>query len=249
MNKIRFLSGNALKIIGAIAMLIDHIGFMFFPDVIVFRLIGRLAFPIFALMISEGAKYTKNKLRYFLTIFLLGVICQVVYYFSDNHSLYMSILITFSISILIIYLLQFIKYLIFKTTLNKIIKIILPIVLLSITITGLYYLNLYVQIDYGFWGILTPVFASVFDFKNINTKSFIKKLDNYYIRIALMSIGLIMLTIFGFDFQWACLLSIPLLLLYSEKRGRIKLKYFFYIFYPLHLVFLQGIQMLLTLLK
>ena len=124
-----------------------------------------------------------------------------------------------------------------------------PKIKFFLTITGLYYLHLYVQIDYGFWGILTPVFASVFDLKNINTKSFIKKLDNYYIRITLMSIGLIMLTIFGFDFQWACLLSIPLLLLYSEKRGRIKLKYFFYIFYPLHLVILQGIQMLLTLLK
>ena len=42
-----FLSGNMLKIIAAISMLIDHIGYMFFPDVIIFRIIGRLAFPIF----------------------------------------------------------------------------------------------------------------------------------------------------------------------------------------------------------
>ena len=106
MSKLRILSGNILKIIAAISMVIDHIGFMFFPDLLILRLIGRIAFPIFAVMIAEGAKYTKNKLRYFLTIFLLGVICQVVYYFFDDHSLYMSILITFSISILLIYILN-----------------------------------------------------------------------------------------------------------------------------------------------
>lgn len=30
-HKINFLSGNMLKIIGAIAMAIDHIGFLIFP--------------------------------------------------------------------------------------------------------------------------------------------------------------------------------------------------------------------------
>ncbi|MBQ2889378.1 MAG: conjugal transfer protein TraX, partial [Clostridia bacterium] len=38
------LSSNKLKIIAAISMLIDHIGYMFFPDILIFRIIGRLAF-------------------------------------------------------------------------------------------------------------------------------------------------------------------------------------------------------------
>ena len=54
--------------------------------------------PIFAFMIAEGCKYTKNKLKHFLMIFILGVICQVVYFINDQ-SLLMGILIVFSFSI------------------------------------------------------------------------------------------------------------------------------------------------------
>ena len=55
------LSGNALKIIAAISMVIDHVGLMFFPTLKILRIIGRLAYPIFAFMIAEGCYYTKNK--------------------------------------------------------------------------------------------------------------------------------------------------------------------------------------------
>ena len=58
------LSGNALKIIAAITMFIDHMGLMLFPKTLIFRYIGRLAFPIFAFMIAEGCRYTRNRLRY-----------------------------------------------------------------------------------------------------------------------------------------------------------------------------------------
>ena len=70
-KKLRFLNGNVLKIIAAILMVIDHIGFTFFPSVMILRYIGRLAMPVFAFMIAEGCRYTKDKLRYFLTIAVL----------------------------------------------------------------------------------------------------------------------------------------------------------------------------------
>ena len=57
------LSGNALKIIGAITMLIDHMGVVLFPGIAILRIIGRISFPIFAFMIAEGCRYTKNKLK------------------------------------------------------------------------------------------------------------------------------------------------------------------------------------------
>ena len=60
MSKIRFLSNNTLKIIAALAMLADHVGYLLFPDVTVLRIIGRLAFPIFAFTIAEGCKYTRK---------------------------------------------------------------------------------------------------------------------------------------------------------------------------------------------
>ena len=64
----KLISGNQLKILAAIFMVIDHVGLMFFPSMIIFRCIGRLSMPIFAFMISEGARYTRNKLKYFLVI-------------------------------------------------------------------------------------------------------------------------------------------------------------------------------------
>ena len=56
-----FLSGNSLKIIAAIAMTVDHIGVVIFPNFAILRIIGRIAFPIFAFMIAEGCRYTKKQ--------------------------------------------------------------------------------------------------------------------------------------------------------------------------------------------
>ena len=48
----------------------------------------------------------------------------------------------------------------------------------------------------------------------------------------------------GWPIQYWSLLAVPLLVLYNGKPGRVRMKYFFYIFYPLHLVILYGISML-----
>ena len=45
--------------------------------------------------------------------------------------------------------------------------------------------------------------------------------------------------------QWWSLLAIPLLALYNGQRGRWKMKWFFYLFYPLHLVIIYGISQLM----
>ena len=48
------LSGNALKFIAAFCMALDHVGLVLFPRVEVFRILGRLALPLFAYMLAEG---------------------------------------------------------------------------------------------------------------------------------------------------------------------------------------------------
>ena len=100
-NKIG-LSNNQLKIIAIISMFIDHFGHQLFPQILVFRIIGRIALPIFAYMIAEGCFYTKNRLKYLLHLLVLGLCCQVVFYFVSG-SLYQGILLTFSLSIMCIY--------------------------------------------------------------------------------------------------------------------------------------------------
>lgn len=73
--KIKILNRSTLKWIALIAMLIDHIaailGEACFANwnldwvYTTFRIVGRLAFPIFAFFIAEGWYYTKNKKKYF----------------------------------------------------------------------------------------------------------------------------------------------------------------------------------------
>ena len=96
------LSGNALKIIAAISMLLDHIGVLLFPDLAILRYLGRIALPVFAFMIAEGCRHTRSMGKYLGTMALFALVCQAVDYFATG-SLYMSILVTFTLSIGLIF--------------------------------------------------------------------------------------------------------------------------------------------------
>ena len=215
------MNGNTLKIIAAFAMLIDHVGLMFFPENTLFRIIGRLAFPIFAFMIAEGCKYTRSRLRYFFQLFGLALGCQIVYFIADG-SMYLSVLFTFSLAVLTIFALQYCKA---KPTA-------LPLLLFITTVVAVYVLNQLLDIDYGFFGCMLPVFAAAF-----HSTRFDKPLLN----ILMLALGLLLLWISLGGLQLYALAAVPLLLCYSGRRGKIKMKYFLYIFYPAHLALLQVI--------
>lgn len=242
-RNIRFLSGNSLKIIAALSMLADHIGLMFFPDISAFRTVGRLAMPIFAFMIAEGCRYTRNKLRYFLTVAGLAAVCQAVYFVFDG-SMYFSILVTFSISILLTYLLQFFKCLLCSPA-DRAARKVLAGAVFALAVWGVYALNSAVHIDYGFYGCMLPVFASLLHSPE-NAPPAVKRLDTLPAHVLTMGIGTVLLTVSLGGNQIYSLLALPLLLLYSGKRGRVNMKYFFYIFYPLHLAVLEGIYILMN---
>ena len=227
------LSGNALKIVGALAMLCDHVGLMFFPQVRLFRIIGRLAFPIFAYMIAEGCRYTRSRPRYFLQIFLLALGCQAVYFLVDR-SLYMSILVTFSCSIAVICALQQLKEASGP-------KLVLWALVFVTAVAAVYALNEVLQIDYGFWGCMVPVFPALFQDRRDAERKHFQKLDRRPVHITMLALGLVILWLDLGGYQLWSLLAVPVLLLYSGRRGRLPMKYFFYVFYPLHLAVLQLI--------
>ena len=225
----KFLSGNALKILAAIFMTIDHIGVILFPRVLILRIIGRLALPIFAFMIAEGCKYTRNKKKYFGMVFGLGSVCQIVYYLFDG-SLYFSILITFSLSILMIYALQDWKQK--KTALSGLV--------FAASVIAVYLLNQWLTIDYGFWGCMLPVFAALL---HGTTRASLP------MNTTMLGVGLVFLGVSTDWIQCLALMALPLLYAYNGQRGQRNLKYFFYIFYPTHLVVLEGIAMLIWYLR
>ena len=247
MERIQKLNGNALKIIAAISMLLDHAGLLLFPKIILFRIIGRIAFPIFAFMIAEGARYTRSRVRYFLGIFGLGSACQLVYFFFSS-DLYMSILMTFSVSILLIYELQEFKRAFFAKNRNNVKTVLLGALFLG-SVIGMYFLMEAVAFDYGSIGCMIPVIASLFDLRGIDAPRSIKKFDNLYVRVGCLGLGVLFQATYAFivggnEIQLFALIGAALLFLYSGKRGTARLKYFFYIFYPAHLVILEGIYIL-----
>ena len=239
----RCLSGNALKIIAAICMVIDHIGMIFFPSEAIYRIIGRITFPVFAFMIAEGAKYTRNKWKYLGLIAGLGLICELVYIFAMN-DYYMCILVTFTLAIITIYALQYFKKCLFAKEKN-LWKILLSAFLFISAVALVAVANIYFKIDYGFFGCMAPVLVSLFDFRGLDVPDWLRQLDNLYIRIILLGISLLGIYFVAGGYRLYALVGLILLCFYSEKRGRVNMKYFFYIFYPLHLVVLQGIAMLL----
>lgn len=73
------MNSSQLKWLGVVTMIIDHIGALFFPEVILLRIIGRLTFPIFAWMIVVGAEHTHDWKRYALRLAAFGVLSEFPY--------------------------------------------------------------------------------------------------------------------------------------------------------------------------
>lgn len=72
---------DVLKSFAMLTMIIDHIGYMFFPELMILRTIGRMAFPIFAYQLSIGFDKTSNLKKYILRLFSFGLLTQIPYSF------------------------------------------------------------------------------------------------------------------------------------------------------------------------
>lgn len=237
-NSFSLLSGNMLKIIAAISMFIDHLGFIFFPSVNEFRIIGRLAFPIFAFFIAVGCKYTQNKLRYFLQLAVLGTVFQIVFYIFTKETR-LNIFITFTLSMLLILPFQNLKFLYLKK--KGIAKMLLCGLIFISALCFVYFVTHLFTVDYSFAGCLCGFFASLFMLPKDCEETALSKLDKLPVHLFTFALGLVYLSYCSYTLQYYCLFALPFLALYSGKRGNLNIKYFFYIFYPAHLVLLYGI--------
>ena len=231
MERYKVINGNVLKLIAVITMTLDHAGLMLFGNNIVLRCIGRIAFPLFGLMIAEGCFYTRNKLSYFLRVFILGAFCQAIYLVADK-SLYLGILITFSFSILTIYAYQyaFEKEEIKPAGIVTFLAVLCLDVLVCVVFPKLFAAAGF-EVDYGIFGVLFPLFAYMVRGKKLG--------------ILYVAAGLLLLSASIGGFQWFCLASLIFIALYSGKRGKRGYKYFFYVYYPLHLGVIYLISMLM----
>ena len=239
------LSASTLKIIACILMVIDHVGVILLPHLLILRVIGRLSYPIFAYLLAEGCRYTRNKKKRFLLVFGLAMICElatVVVMGAPEGG----ILVNFSFAILLIYEVQAIKRAMAQKRPGRAFGLLALFLLSVAAVYGFVEFVLYV--DYGFWGVLIPVWASIPDYKEGEAPAILAKISNRPVKFAFFSGGLLLLCVSRgllTDIQSFSLLALPLLALYNGHPGRKGLKYGFYIFYPAHLVVLWGIAAIL----
>lgn len=86
------------------SMIIDHIGVVFFPDMPIYRIIGRLAFPLYAWGIVQGYIYTRSLQNYQKRLLWLAVLSQIP--FMMIAGLKLNVIFTFLICIFILRLLE-----------------------------------------------------------------------------------------------------------------------------------------------
>ncbi len=231
LNNILGLNANAIKIIALLTMTIDHVGLFLLHNYLPFRYIGRIAYPLFGYMLAEGCYYTRNKRKHFLQIFLLGLLCQIVYFVTER-SIYQGILITFCLSVLTIYALDWAQ----KGNSKRWWRFFVPGCMLGLDVflcLGLPNLlpGTDYGVDYGIWGVLFPVLISF--------------CRNRYVKLVFVAIGLVLLSINMGSWEWFSLFSLIPLALYNGEKGKWNTKYLFYIYYPLHLCLIYGLALLI----
>lgn len=220
--KKRRLSGNALKILAMIFMTCDHVAVELLPDWDFLRIIGRLAMPIYAYMIAEGCRFTHDRKKYLWRLSSLALLCQVVYFFAVG-SLYQCILVTFSLSVCLIWALETSPkswgLLVFLA--SAFLCEGLPVLLKGTDFA----------VDYGIVGVCLP--ALVYFGRTREEK------------LLGFTVGLVLLALQYGGIQWFGLGAVPLLMLYSGERGKLSIGRLFYFYYPAHLVVIYGLSLLL----
>ena len=227
------LSNFDLKLVAIITMTIDHIGVVFSTPFYNFlRAVGRLSFPIFAFLLTEGYVHTKSFSKYFFRLLVLAVVSEVIYdYVFYGSFIYLeanNIFFTLALGLLTLWLLDKSRTLVKKYFKEKIdLTIILPITyLLIIVVMGL--IAELLSFSYGMLGILVISFFYLF-----------KK--NFPLTVLSVSLSTLIL---GDTMQYFSLLSLILIYFYNKKLGK-KCKVFFYLYYPLHILVLGVIRMLI----
>ncbi len=257
------MSSTVLKLIAVITMLIDHVGLAVFPQYAGMRYIGRLAFPLYCFLLTEGAVYTKNWLKYAGRLFLFGVLAEVPFDLALTRTAvnfyYQNVFWTLGAGLVIIrlwYLYGCMRGRVYASrplTLTKTEEYLLALAqknaaadfLLEMGLPLLCLLLVFVcdfaRTDYGAFGAL--MIWCLFLAKQVDGRRQNRQKGQYDFRSRLTAwlfsaavIGVMCLLYGGFE-KWGAFASIPVLL-YNGRRGWCPrgLQYGFYVFYPLHLL-------------
>ena len=241
-DRIRGLSSYQLKWIAVVSMMTDHIGMIFYPEMTLFRYIGRIAFPVFAFLLVEGFFYTRDVVRYLVRLGMFAVLSEIPYDLVFQGSVlefsHQNIFFTLFLSVFMMYHLSMPGN--WKV---RCVKLFMAMWVASI-----------LHVDYSYMGIFL-----VFIYYEMHRCGMTVAKDNEERFRADDSVNdmidnrrkfwFLLSGIWNFlwpgKLQRYGTLAMPVILLYNGEHGR-KSKYFFYVLYPGHLILIYLIHNLFS---
>lgn len=204
-------------------MMIDHYGAIFQSDIEIFRIIGRIAFPIYCFQLVEGYRHTRNAKKYATRLLIFAFISEIPFdlaFYGQLSFYHQNIFFTLFIGLVTIYLIDNHE----KYNLSK---------WLIYLVAG--FLSILLAVDYNVLGL---IYILIF----FHTKDYPK--DERFLRIGL--IMAIASFVFSHTIQLFALLALPILYFYNGQLGpRSKaLQFLFYAAYPMHLFIFYLMQVL-----
>lgn len=222
-----------LKIIALVTMAVDHVGYFLLdtstPEYLLFRIIGRLSFVLFAFLITEGMTHTKNQNRYIINLLIFACVIDLVPRFilplfgtSASQVIgFTNVFFTLGLGALGIY--------IYQSNYNLYVKIV-SILLLGLSAD-------FIGSDYGSYGVFLIVLIYV-------VKSM---LPQHKLAATFVLSGFYMVLTFAYQMAEIQLFGVAAFILicfYNGERGwyHPQLKYLIYVFYPAHILVLATIS-------
>ena len=235
MEQSKGLDGGTLKGMAAVLMLTDHVGAILLPQVLILRCIGRLAFPVFAFFVAEGYTHTRDFRKYLLRMAAWAVVSEALFNL-ENGLIFdltrQNVLWTFCLALLTL------------RGLDRLRRVpgAIGYAGAALALAAGFAAGELLRVDYGGWGVLSVVL-------------FYLCRQGQYARPGLLAgmlvlnglcIGSMKTAVFGIQvpIQIFAVAALPLLWLYNGRPGAKGWRWAFYVFYPAHLLVLEGIRAL-----
>lgn len=232
------MNRQQIKLLAIAAMTIDHIALVFVPSssilYYVMRLIGRLTAPLMAFMLTEGFRYTHSRLKYLLRLFAFALISQPFYlrlaFGRAPESLleyctHWNVMFSLAVALMSLMLLE-------SPT-----PIVPRLILVGVCISFA---------QFGDWSCMIPVWTMIFH---------VFRDDRRKCAVLFMIVSLVLQTAIwlpqydsyaAFSYQYGTLLALIPIMLYNRKHRNVRHKnlnrWFFYIYYPTHMIILLLFQ-------
>ena len=242
------LNSNTIKVIAIIAMTVDHLAWLLFSGYprdaipIIMHLIGRITCPIMCFCIAEGFHNSKNLNKYTGRLFLFAIISHFAYIFASEAFIDWKSFIPFyygeflnqtSVMWPLAWGLVMLR-ISHSQKIKNWLKTILILLICAITFSS----------D---WSCIASLCVLAFGSNRGNLKKQSFWLV-FYVALYALVYCLALDWVYGL-IQMAVVLAIPFLWLYNGERGKNPrvnkiMKWFFYIYYPLHLLIIGLVRLL-----